>query len=166
MQHIKMYISFKPQSSCSAGLAGLASLAGLARLQVLQVSEQIYDSTRFCKRFDEFLECLQFLRALRVNKETRYIKIQGLNSERIYDSTSFCKRFNRFLEFLRALRVNRETRYIKIQRQDSYESSIQQAFANSLTNFWKTCKSCEPCESTDKHAILKSRDRTLSESTI
>ena len=46
------------------------------------------------------------------------------------------------------------------------ESFIQQAFANGWTDFWKTCNSCEPCESTEKRTILQSRDRTQSESSI
>ena len=115
-----------------------------------------------------YLFGLQVLRALRVYRETRYIKSWRGESLRIYISTSFWQQFKQILagkwQVLRALRVYRETRYIKNWRGESLRIYISTSFWRWFNPFL-TCKSCEPCESTEKRAMLKAGEENHCEST-
>ena len=76
---------------------------------------------------------MQVLRALRVYRETRYVKSWRGESLRIYISTSFLQRFHPFLPANPAS-LQRNALY-KMLGENHCKSTSLQAFCNGLTHF-------------------------------
>ena len=122
--------------------------------------QRIYKSTSFCKRLDLFLDSCKDCEPCESTEKRAILKSWDQNTANL--------QINELLWTVRPIfgRLARIASFASLQRNALYYKLVTRmeriykstSFCTRLDLFLDCCKSCEPCESTQKRAILKTGD--------